>query len=260
MDAAGLSGGDPAPVAIVTGAARGIGQAVAHRLAADGWALVLVDLDPDLAGAVPEADAEIVIGSVSDPAVQDRIFEAVGRLPGALELLVNNAGVGGPGGHVSQLDGAVLEQVLSVNLHAPFALSVRAGRAMMGRRRGRIVTLGSVFGQQAVPEAAPYCISKGALTQLTQALAVDLGPHGITANTVAPGYILTDMHHEEIEARAEAWSVSFEEAQRRTAESVPLRRHGTPDDVAAVVAWLAGPDSAYVTGQTIAVNGGMLLS
>jgi len=250
-------------VAIVTGASNGIGWATSQRLHADGYALVLVDRDPALADKIagtPLEGCAVVTGSVTDDSVVDETFEVAELLPGALAVLVNNAGVGGPGGHVSEVARATVQQVLDVNALAPFVFATRAARSMMAAREGRIINVGSVFGQQAVPEAAPYCLSKGAVTLLTQALAVDLGPYNITANTVAPGYILTDMHLEEIEARAEAWGVTVEEARRRTADSVPLRRHGTPEDVAAVIAWLAGPDSSYVTGQTIAVNGGILLS
>lgn len=250
-------------MAVVTGGSRGIGSACAQRLAADGFDLVLVDIDTSpVARAWPDGAgrAAVVTGSVADRAVQDRVFDEVESFPGPLRVLVNNAGVGGPGGPPQSLSSAVVQRVLDVNLLAPFDLAVRAAAVMMPERAGRIVNLGSVFGQQAVPESAPYCISKGAITQMTQSLAVDLGPHGITVNTVAPGFIMTDMHAEEIEARATAWGVTFDEARERTAASVPLRRLGTPDDVAAVVSWLAGPDSAYVTGQTISVNGGILLS
>lgn len=251
------------PIAIVTGASNGIGWAASRRLHADGYALVLVDRDPSIAEktvGTPLEGCAVVTGSVTDDSVVDETFGVVESLPGTLRVLVNNAGVGGPGGHISEVARSTVQQVLDVNTLAPYVFATRAARPMMRARQGRIINVGSVFGQQAVPEAAPYCISKGAVTQLTQALAVDLGPYDITANTVAPGYILTEMHLEEIEARADSWGVTVEEARRRTADSVPLRRHGTPEDVAAVISWLAGPDSSYVTGQTIAVNGGLLLS
>jgi NAD(P)-dependent dehydrogenase (short-subunit alcohol dehydrogenase family) len=250
-------------IAIVTGAANGIGWATAMRLRREGFALVLADQDPRLSENVLGTsleDAATIVGSVADDRLIEDIFDVVDSLPGTLAVLVNNAGVGGPGGEVSKGPRSALQHVLDVNLFAPYLLATRASQPMMSARYGRIINVGSVFGQQAVPEAAPYCISKGAITQLTQSLAVDLGPYNITVNTVAPGFILTDMHMEEIEARAEAWGVTIDEAQRRTAASVPLRRHGEPVDVAAVITWLAGADSSYVTGQTVAVNGGILLS
>jgi NAD(P)-dependent dehydrogenase (short-subunit alcohol dehydrogenase family) len=125
---------------------------------------------------------------------------------------------------------------------------------------GAIVNVGSLFGQQGVAHGAAYCASKGGVTLLTHSLAAELAPHGIRVNSVAPGHMATEMHFDELRERAARGGTSFEEEREAARDAVPLGRHGTGEDVAGAVAWLASDDAAYVTGQTIAVNGGLLLS
>jgi NAD(P)-dependent dehydrogenase (short-subunit alcohol dehydrogenase family) len=125
---------------------------------------------------------------------------------------------------------------------------------------GTIVNLGSLFGQQGVPFGAPYCMSKGAIALLTHSLALELAPHGITVNTIAPGNMATEMHFDELRDRAARAGGTFDAELEAARAEVPLGRHGTGEDVAGAVAWLASAGAAYVTGQTIAVNGGVLLT
>ena len=125
---------------------------------------------------------------------------------------------------------------------------------------GAIVNLGSIFGQQGVANGAAYCASKGGVALLTHSLALELAPHAIRVNTVAPGNMLTEMHLDDLRVGATERGVALDEEIERVRATVPLGRHGTADDVAGVVAWLASPDAAYVTGQTIGVNGGVILT
>lgn len=262
-----------ARVAVVTGAAGEIGLETARQLCRDGWAVVLTDRRDQVPTLAREVAAEAadsgherpvdcvgVAGDVTDPALADQVFAAAARL-GSLRALVNNAGDGGPDKAALDVSVGEFRQVLEVNLVAPFALATRAAGVMVAHGHGgRIVNMGSVFGQQAVLDGVAYCSSKGGLGLLTQALALEWGPHGITVNTVAPGYILTDMHREEIASRARRSGRSEAEEQAALAASVPVRRHGVPADIAEVVRWLLSPAASYVTGQTIPVNGGILLS
>lgn len=254
------------PVAIVTGAGGEIGQAIAAHLVRAGWRVALTDRRPDVHQVARRLDPTgertvSTVGDVTRAETVDEVFDTVLTRFGRLDALVNNAAVGGPPKDAVALTPAEFRQVIEVNLVAPFTFARRAAKHMIeAGNGGRIVNMGSVFGQQAVRDGSAYCAAKGGLILLSQALALELGGHGITVNTVAPGYILTDMHREEIALRAARHGRSFAEEQAALAESVPLGRHGTPDDTAAVVVWLLGPGASYITGQTIPVNGGILLS
>ena len=123
-----------------------------------------------------------------------------------------------------------------------------------------IVTLGSMFGQQAVARGSAYCASKGAVTSFMQGLALELAPEGIRVNSIAPGNMLTDMHRDELAMRADEAGVSLAEMTEQVRSSIPLQRHGVAADIAGAVAWLLSSDADYVTGQTISVNGGVILT
>lgn len=254
--------------AIVTGAARGLGAAIAARLARDGAAVALVDVNPavaataealalDLAGARVLA---LAVDVADERACEDAVARAAEFL-GGVDALVNNAGIGGPDSHVLDTPLAEFRRVLEVNLGGAFLASRAAGRVMVAQGGGgAIVNLGSVYGQQGVAGGAAYCASKGGVALLTHSLALELAPHRIRVNTVAPGNMATQMHWDELRFKAAQAGWSFEDQVRATAEAVPLGRHGTGDDIAGTVAWLVSADAAYVTGQTIGVNGGIWLS
>ena len=179
---------------------------------------------------------------------------------GRIDAVVNNAGIGGPGG---DLDVVAIEDVvrtIDVNLLGAVRLCQAAIPHLKAQGSGRIVNIGSVYAQRPVVGGSAYVMSKAAMHGLSQCLALELGPFGITVNTVAPGYMLTRMHTEEIELQAHAAAVDASEMQRRLRAEVPLGRHGTGDDVAGAVTWLLSDDAAYVTGQTIGVNGGIMVS
>ncbi len=254
--------------AVVTGAARGLGEAVAARLAADGAAVALVDISPEVAAAASRiasaGPARSVIGVVADVADEAACEAAIAKAAdafGGIDALVNNAGIGGP--DTSGVDTAYADfwEVVRVNLGSAFLGSRAAARVMIGQQTGgAIVNLGSIFGQQGVAGGAGYCASKAAIALLTQSLALELAPHRIRVNTIAPGNMATEMHWDELRSRAAAAGTTFQRQVELVTRSVPLGRHGSGADIAAAVTWLVSGDAAYVTGQTIGVNGGVWLS
>ena len=252
--------------AIVTGAARGLGEGIARRLASDGWALALLDRDPEVVAAAerlrPSGGPDLIAaqGDVADAAWVEREIPSVIERLGGVALLVNNAGVGGPSTTVIDTPVEEFRRVLDVNLVGAFLMAKACAPAMIDGGGGAIVNLGSIFGQQGVANGAAYCASKGGVALLTHSLALELAPHAIRVNTVAPGNMLTEMHLDDLRVGATERGVSLDEEIERVRATVPVGRHGTADDVAGVVAWLASPDAAYVTGQTIGVNGGVILT
>jgi len=261
--------------AIVTGAARGLGAAIAERLARDGADVVLLDVSADvtatadrLAGAAggtgDPADGQVAVGlvaDVSDEMASAAAVEAAVHALGGVDALVNNAGIGGPDTDVAGTSLAEFRRVLDVNLTGTFLMCRAAATLMIGQGSGgAIVNMGSVFGQQGVAGGAGYCASKAGVALLTHSLALELAPHGIRANTIAPGNMATEMHWDELRSRAARSGTTFDGQVELVKASVPLGRHGTGGDIAGVVAWLVSPDAGYVTGQTIGVNGGIWFS
>jgi NAD(P)-dependent dehydrogenase (short-subunit alcohol dehydrogenase family) len=259
--------------AVVTGAARGLGAAIAERLARDGADVVLVDVSPDvaatagrLAGAAGDGPGAgpVAMGLVADVSDETACAAAVDRAVsaiGGIDVLVNNAGIGGPGTDVAGTSLAEFRRVLDVNLTGTFLMCRAVAKVMIGQASGgAIVNMGSVFGQQGVARGAGYCASKAGVALLTHSLALELAPHKIRVNTVAPGNMATEMHWDDLRSRAALAGATFAQTVQLTRAAIPLRRHGTGSDVAGVVAWLVSPDASYVTGQTIGVNGGIRLS
>ena len=242
--------------AVVTGAAHGIGRGCATLLAQAGAHVALVDLD---AGALEEtravveaagSRAVVVGGDVRDPATSERAVDAAVAAFGRLDIAVHNVG-GWAGTHPTplvEMEPDDWDAVLGLNLRATFLGCRAAGRRMIdGGRGGAIVNLCSLQGLRASAMMSAYGAAKAGVAQLTQTLAIELAPHGIRVNAVAPAFIDTP---------ASRANVS-EERRRLSAETIPLRRIGDPYDIAGPVVWLASPLSAFVTGQTIAVDGGL---
>ncbi|MEX2422042.1 MAG: SDR family NAD(P)-dependent oxidoreductase [Actinomycetota bacterium] len=252
---------------VVTGAARGLGEGVAARLVADGGRVALLDVDEGVHATAerlqmehPDALAFAVRCDVSNEVdVASAVSEVVSRL-GGIDLLVNNAGIGGPSTTVTDTTLEEFRRVLDVNLIGTFLMARACASVMAEGGRGCIVNIGSIFGQQGTANGAAYCASKGAVALFTHSLALEVAPLGIRVNTVAPGNMLTEMHLADLRVWAADRGVPLEEEVERVRVTVPLGRHGTAEDVAGAVAWLASPDASYVTGQTIGVNGGVLLT
>lgn len=242
-------------VALVTGASRGIGRAVALALARQGAAVAVhyaraADAAAEVVAAIAAAGgrAAAVQGDVGDPAQVERVVaEAEARL-GPVDILVNNAGLVRDNLLLRMRD-EDWDEVLRTNLTGAFRLTRLVLRGMVRRRWGRIVNVASVAGLVGNPGQANYAAAKAGLIGFTKAVAREVASRGITVNAVAPGFIDTDM------TRALP-----EEARRRAAEQIPLGRLGTPEEVAAVVAFLASEAAAYVTGQTIVVDGGLTMA
>jgi NAD(P)-dependent dehydrogenase (short-subunit alcohol dehydrogenase family) len=236
--------------ALVTGASRGIGAAIAQALDAAGARLALVARDraalEAVAGQLRNTPVTLV-ADLSDPTVPARLVaESIEQL-GGVDVLVNNAAVGARAPTV-ELDAALVDRLYAVNVRAPLLLIAALAPSMIERGRGSIISLSSVSGVAGTPRRAAYAATKGAIDALTRSLAIELGPHGIRVNSVAPGVIDTDMW-----ARNKAIPGVIEQIEALT----PLRRWGTPEDVADVVAFLASDAARFVTGETICVDGGM---
>ena len=262
-----LVGGE-ARTALVTGAATGLGEGIARRLAADGWAVALVDVDPAVADTAERIAAALdlpggrLLPLVADVTDADGVADAVSAAVeafGRLDLAVANAGVGGPSSHVVDLALADWERVLAVNLTGVFLTCRAAARVMRGAGRGCIVTIASIYGQDPVAGAAAYGASKAGVEALTRSLALELAPDGIRVNAISPGNMATEMHWDDLRSRAAAASGRrFEDEVAAARAAVPVGRHGTGADIGAAVAFLASDDAAYITGHTLAVNGGIL--
>jgi NAD(P)-dependent dehydrogenase (short-subunit alcohol dehydrogenase family) len=242
-------------VAVVTGASRGIGAATCRRLAADGWALVLVARSVEglerVAASLPAAGREHVVHAcdLADPDAVTALAATIRSSHPILDALVNNAAVGTVGPLSTQLEH--WDEIQATNLRTPVTL-VEELRDELGRSRqpggAAVVNIGSLFGTGAVAGSLAYVASKAALHAVTRSLAVELGPLGIRVNAIAPGFIRTDM-----------FTTSHPPArQLAIAEAAPLGRVGTPDDVAAVVSFLCSPDSAFVSGAVVPVDGGLV--
>ncbi|MCD0481373.1 3-oxoacyl-ACP reductase FabG [Streptacidiphilus sp. ASG 303] len=243
-------------VAVVTGAAQGIGAATALRLAEEGAAVAVVDLTAERAQGTADAiaakggTARAYGCDVADHEAVAAVFAEVVRDLGGLHVLVNNAGITRDN-LFFRMPRSDWDAVLTVNLTSAFNCAQAAQAYMVEQRYGRIVSLSSrsALGNRG---QANYAAAKAGIQGLTATLAIELGPYGITANAVAPGYIATAM----TAATAERVGSTAEEHQRLAAERTPLRRVGQPEEVAAVVAFLASDDASYVSGQTLYVNGG----
>ncbi|MEV5650138.1 3-oxoacyl-ACP reductase FabG [Nocardia sp. NPDC052254] len=250
---------DQRRVAVVTGAARGIGAGTAARLAADGIAVAVADLDE--AACEATADAIVAAGGVAiplacdvtDEAAVDSAFDRVAAELGSLDILVNNAGVLRDN-LLFKMSAADWDTVMSVHLRGAFLCCRAAQRHMVARRYGKIVSTSSTsaLGKRG---QANYSAAKMGIQGLTRTLAIELGPFGINVNAVAPGFIVTEM----TAATAERVGVTPEELQVKTAAVTPVRRVGQPADIANAVAFLSSDASSFITGQTIYVDGGSRL-
>lgn len=242
--------------AVVTGAARGIGAAIARRLAAEGAAVACVDLTADRCASI--VDEITVTGGravafgcdVSDSAQVEALVPGVTAEFGQIDVLVNNAGLTRDN-LLFRMSEEDWDKVVDGNLKSVFLMSRAVQKHMVEQRSGAIVNLSSrsALGNRG---QANYSAAKAGIQGLTATMAIELGPFGIRVNAVAPGYVATPM----TEATAVRLGVTPDEHQATMAQAVPLRRVGQPTEIASVVAFFASDDASYVTGQTLYVNGG----
>ena len=241
-------------VALVTGAARGIGQAIALALANEGADVIVADVDLDRAQQIAQEieglgrQAKAVPADVSDrKAVQRLVSEAV-SLFGRVDILVNNAGIIRRGSFLEH-DPEEWDKVLQVNLGGTFNCTREVVPLMIEQGGGKIINVSSVVGKVGDIASAPsYGTSKGAINTFTKSLARELAPYGITVNAVAPHATETEMSQE--------WS---EEKRRQIVDAIPMKRLGQPEEVAAAVAFLASDGANFITGHVLDVNGGYLM-
>ena len=245
--------GDPAGrVAIVTGASRGIGRAIALRLAAAGARIVAGARADHVHSVVGEIEAAggtavgVTLEVTESASVSGMVQAALDRF-GRIDVLVNNAGIVRDQ-LLLRMKPEEWDAVIATNLTAAFACCRAVLRPMVKQRSGRIVNIGSVVGQTGNPGQANYAASKAGLVGFTRSLALEVASRGITANVVAPGMIETDMT-----------AALDERARDALCSRIPMRRLGTPDDVAGAVCFLVSDEASYITGQVLSVNGGMSL-
>jgi 3-oxoacyl-[acyl-carrier protein] reductase len=243
-------------VAIVTGASRGIGRAVAAALAASGHRVVLSyrDREEQAAGLVERiraagGEAVAVRADVGQPTEADALVRTALDTFGRVDVLVNNAGVHLPGVPLAAVRWEEWERLLRVNLSGPLRLIQAVIPQMRERRRGHIVNISSNVSQRFPAGNGPYTVSKVGLEVLTRILAKEEGPHGIRVNAIAPGPIRTDMLEESLKVMGPERAEAF-------IRSVPLGRTGQPEEIASVVVFLVSDAASFITGQIIYVNGG----
>jgi 3-oxoacyl-[acyl-carrier protein] reductase len=239
-------------VAVITGAAKGIGQGIAVRLAAEGMRIVAPDRDEDALMVTADmlrkhgGDVLPIHTDLSESHSIDRLFDDALEAFGAVDLLVNNAADLHRKYFLDEHDD-LLDVQLATNIRSPYLCSQRAAKIMQEAGGGNIVHISSVGARRAHHRGFPYDVTKGAINAMTQAMAIELGRYGIRVNAIGPGLTHTYLTDE----------LTDPASYREAARSVPLGRYGTPSDIAAMVAFLASSEARYVTGQVIYVDGGM---
>ena len=252
-------------VAIVTGAALGLGRGIVLRLAEESAHVVLADVDPK----VEETSAELlgrfpnnrgfatIVDVVSAQAVDGMVRGAIERL-GRLDLIVSNAGIGQKVLPVADTPDEIFDRVIDVNLRGVFNGCRAAARVMREQRSGCIINIGSWYGKRGHANVAVYCASKAAVIRLTECVALEMAPYGVRVNSICPGNMDTRLHWIPLREEAELRGISFEEANREMRAGIPLGRQGLPKEIGDAVVFLASDESSYITGTALNVNGGVL--
>ena len=237
-------------IAVITGAAQGIGLGIAQRFAAEGARVMMLDVNEDvgLRAAADISDAQFFRTDVSDKTAVDHTVDEIMANSGRIDICVNNAGIL-RSGDVLEISEEDFDKVLSVNLKGAFLMSQATGRHMVAGGGGSIINMSSVNGIMTIPNILPYNVSKGGLDQLTRVMAVALADKGVRVNAIGPGTIKTEMLQQ----------VITDDAKRRAILSrTPMGRFGDIDEVASIALFLASDDASYITGQCIYADGGRL--
>jgi NAD(P)-dependent dehydrogenase (short-subunit alcohol dehydrogenase family) len=252
-------------VAVVTGAAQGLGLAMGERLASDGATVILADLQLDKA----ETEAkrlrqnnllvQATMLDVADSAGVATFFGKVVDEYGRLDILVNNAGVGQRVTPVVELSDEEWQRVLSVTLNGAFYCCRAAGAIMERQESGSIVNISSINGQNPAALVAAYNVAKAGVIMLTKIMALELAGNNIRANAICPGQVMTDLEKWRFGLEADFFNTSIEEREAEMCKTIPLNRIGQPHEVGDLVSFLASDASSYITGQALNITGGQLM-
>lgn len=250
---------------LITGAGSGLGRVMAKSFAREKASVMVADIEREAAEQVAKelqasgSPSAAVSGDVSNPQDCDRLVKAAVERFGSLDVLVNNASIGGPVQAVREMDGKGWEQTLTVNLTGAMLCCKAALAVMLPRGQGNVVNIASNVGKRGLPFRSPYVVSKWGMLGLTQTLALEVAQEGIRVNAVCPGAIRGERVEGYIRRQAEALGVSKEEVRQEWLSAVPMRRMVEPEEVAEVVLFLASDRSSAMTGQSVNVTAGMLM-
>ena len=251
-------------IAVVTGAAQGLGLGTAEQLARDGATAIIADLQLDKARTAATQlqqqglKVEAAQLDVTDSTAVNAFFKDLAAARGRLDILVNNAGVGQQVGPIVEMSDQEWDRVMSVTLTGAFYCCRAAGGVMEDQESGCIVNISSINGQSPAALVAAYNVAKAGIISLTETLALELAAYGVRVNAVCPGPVYTDFNKSNMAQRCQTLNITEEEMIERIRNAIPLGRWGEPFDIARGVAFLCSPAAAWITGEVLRVSGGLV--